>query len=188
MNLFADLANDPFFSCMNPMLGFGFPQQQQQQRNSANDQPANQYQQQQQQQQPPPQQQSYQQYQQYQPPPPPPPPPTDGNANPNPNPNPNPNGNAYQNPYQNPNFNMLADTFAMMQNLMTGMGQTFEQMQASMNNKDFDSANFPGVQFATTKVTSLSRQNGGKPKVMQSSSEQVRGPEGKPIGTREPSF
>ena len=90
----------------------------------------------------------------------------------------------YQRPLNNNNnvnFDLFGDTFAYMQNLMSGVGQTIDQMHSTMTSKSFDGSHFPGVSYATSTMTSLNQENGGKPRIVETSSEEFRGPEGKTV-------
>jgi hypothetical protein len=53
------------------------------------------------------------------------------------------------------------------------------QMEARMNSNDFTGQNGQGVAFSSSTVMSMDKRNGGEPRIIQATSEKLRGPEGK---------
>jgi hypothetical protein len=67
--------------------------------------------------------------------------------------------------------------FAFMQNAMSNMGQMMSHMETRMNSNN--GQNSHGVSFSSSTVMSVDRRNGGQPRIIQATSEKIRGPEGK---------
>jgi hypothetical protein len=65
-----------------------------------------------------------------------------------------------------------------MQNMVNNMGQMMSQMEARMNINDFNDPNGHGVAFSSSTVMSMDRRNDGEPRIIQATSEKLRGPEG----------
>ena len=72
-------------------------------------------------------------------------------------------------------IDVFGNPFAFMQNMMNGMGQMMGQMETRMNSGQSG----PGVVFSSSTVMSMDGRNGGQPRIVQATSEQLRGPEGK---------
>ncbi len=79
----------------------------------------------------------------------------------------------------NRDVDIFGNPFALMQNMMTNMGQMMSQMETRMNSNDFNGPNAHGVSFSSSTVMSMDRRNGGQPRIFQATSEKLRGPEGK---------
>jgi hypothetical protein len=75
-------------------------------------------------------------------------------------------------------LDMLGNPFAFMQNIMNNMGQMMGQMETRMNNNDFNGQNGKGVSFSSSTVMSMDNRNGGQPRIIQATSEKLRGPDG----------
>jgi hypothetical protein len=61
------------------------------------------------------------------------------------------------------------------------MQQIMNQMQTAMNGNHFNGQNGHGVSFSSSTVMSMDSRNGGQPRIIQATSEKLRGPEGKMI-------
>jgi hypothetical protein len=79
----------------------------------------------------------------------------------------------------NRQLDVFGNPFAYMQNIMNDMGQMMNQMQTGMNNYDVDGQLGHGVSFSSSTMMSMDQSNGGKPRIIQATSEKLRGPEGK---------
>lgn len=78
----------------------------------------------------------------------------------------------------NAELEMFNNPFAFMQNMMTNMGQMMGQMETRMNSRDFDGQMGQGVSFSSSTVMTMDGRNGGQPRIIQATSEKLRGPEG----------
>jgi hypothetical protein len=76
-------------------------------------------------------------------------------------------------------LDIFGNPFAFMQTMMNNMGQMMTQMEARMNSNDFTGQNGQGVAFSSSTVMSMDKRNGGEPRIIQATSEKLRGPEGK---------
>jgi hypothetical protein len=79
----------------------------------------------------------------------------------------------------NQSLDSIGNPFVFMQNMMNNMGQMMSQMETRMNSNDFTGQNGPGVAFSSSTVMSMDKRNGGQPRIIQATSEKIRGPEGK---------
>jgi hypothetical protein len=79
----------------------------------------------------------------------------------------------------NQSLDVIGNPFVFMQNMMNNMGQMMSQMETRMNSNDFTGQNGPGVAFSSSTVMSMDKRNGGQPRIIQATSEKLRGPEGK---------
>ena len=81
---------------------------------------------------------------------------------------------------QNNNREMepFANPFSVMQTMMNNMGQMMSHMESRMNTFDFDPAAGHGVSFSSSTVMTMDGRNGGQPRIVQATSERLRGPEG----------
>ena len=70
----------------------------------------------------------------------------------------------------------FANPFAFMQNIMNNMGQMMSQMETMDSNGPMSN----GVSFSSSTIMSMNRGDGGKPRIIQATSEKLRGPEGEP--------
>ena len=82
----------------------------------------------------------------------------------------------HQNNHQD--VDMLGNPFAYMQNIMNNMGQMMSHMETRMNSNDFGGQNGQGVSFSSSTIMSMDNRNGGQPRIIQATSEKLRGPEG----------
>jgi hypothetical protein len=67
---------------------------------------------------------------------------------------------------------------AFMQNIMNNMGQMMSQMETRMNTNDFPGRNGQGISFSSSTVMSMDNRNDEQPRIIQATSEKLRGPEG----------
>lgn len=73
----------------------------------------------------------------------------------------------------------FGNPFALMQTMMTNMGQMMSQMETRMNSNDFTGPNAHGVSFSSSTMMSMNRSDGQQqPRIIQATSEKLRGPEG----------
>jgi hypothetical protein len=75
-------------------------------------------------------------------------------------------------------LDVFGNPFVFMQNMMNNMGQMMRQMETRMNSNDFTGPNGDGVAFSSSTVMSMDRRNEGQPRIIQATSEKLRGPEG----------
>jgi hypothetical protein len=83
----------------------------------------------------------------------------------------------YQNDDQS--LDVFGNPFVYMQNIMNDMGQMISQMETRMNTDDFPGRNGQGVSFSSSKIMSMDSRNDDQPRIIQATSEKLRGPEGK---------
>jgi hypothetical protein len=76
-------------------------------------------------------------------------------------------------------LDVFGNPFVLMRNMMNNMGQMMSQMETRMNGNDFTSQNGHGVSFSSSTLMSMDRRNEGQPRIIQATSEKLRGPEGK---------
>ena len=69
----------------------------------------------------------------------------------------------------------FANPFTFMQNIMNNMGQMMSQMETMDSHGPMTN----GVSFSSSTITSMNRGDGGQPRIIQATSEKLRGPEGK---------
>jgi len=80
----------------------------------------------------------------------------------------------------NRNMDLFANNpFAYMQQMMNNIGQMMSQMETTMNSSNFNGQNGHGVSFSSSTIMSMDNRNGGQPRIIQATSEKLRGPEGK---------
>ncbi|CAF0821736.1 unnamed protein product [Adineta ricciae] len=72
-------------------------------------------------------------------------------------------------PFDNP--------LGLMQSMMGSMGQMFRQLEPVMS-QNFNGQNGQGLSFSSATVMSMDRRSGDQPRIIQATSEQLRGPEG----------
>lgn len=75
-------------------------------------------------------------------------------------------------------MDVFGNPFVFMQTMMNNMGQMMSQMETRMNSADFDGQMGPGLAFSSSTVMTMDRSNGGQPRIVQATSERLRGPEG----------
>ncbi|UJR28358.1 hypothetical protein I4U23_009600 [Adineta vaga] len=78
----------------------------------------------------------------------------------------------------NRKLDLFGDTFAFMDNLMNNMGQAANQVQTKVANTNLGKPQGQGVSFSTSTVSRMNQQNGGQPRIIQATTEQLRGPDG----------
>jgi len=78
----------------------------------------------------------------------------------------------------NQDLDISGNPFVFMQNVMNNMGQMMSGMETRMNSNNFSGQNGHGVSFSSSTVMSMDRRNGGQPRIIQATSEKLRGPEG----------
>jgi hypothetical protein len=74
---------------------------------------------------------------------------------------------------------LFENPFAMMQSMMSNMGQMFNQIDPQMLSQGSSGRNGQGLSFSSATVMSMDRRNPNQPRIFQATSEQLRGPEGK---------
>ncbi|UJR21130.1 hypothetical protein I4U23_024230 [Adineta vaga] len=74
-------------------------------------------------------------------------------------------------------LSMLDNPFGFVENMMANMGQMFNQMQPMLS-QNFNGQNGQGLSFSSATVMSMDRRNPDQPRIIQATSEQLRGPEG----------
>lgn len=67
-------------------------------------------------------------------------------------------------------LSLFENPFAMMQTMMSNMGQMMSQSGSGHNGQ--------GLSFSSATVMSMDRRNPNQPRIMQATSEHLRGPEG----------
>jgi len=76
-------------------------------------------------------------------------------------------------------FGNQRNPFVFMQNMMNNMGQMMSQMETRINSDDYGGAERgQGMSFSSSTVMSMDKRNGGQPRIIQATSEKLRGPEG----------
>jgi hypothetical protein len=78
----------------------------------------------------------------------------------------------------NRDLDIFGNPFALMQNVMNNMGAMMNHLGPTINSKNFSGQNGHGVSFSSSTVMSMDSRNGGQPRIIQATSEQIRGPEG----------
>ena len=79
----------------------------------------------------------------------------------------------------NRDLDMFGNPFVFMQNVMNNMGQMMNHMEPTINNNNnFRGQNGHGVSYSSSSVMSMDSRNGGLPRIVQATSEQLRGPDG----------
>ena len=78
----------------------------------------------------------------------------------------------------NQDSDIFGNPFAYMQNVMNNMGQVMSHVQTKTNSNQFGGQNGHGVSFSSSTVMSMKSRNGEKPRIIQATSEKLRGPEG----------
>lgn len=72
-------------------------------------------------------------------------------------------------------LSIFDNPFSIMQNMINNMGQ----MESRILSNDFSGQNGQGVSFSSSSFMSMDNRNTGQPRIVQATSEQLRGPEGK---------
>ncbi|CAF0771533.1 unnamed protein product [Adineta steineri] len=75
----------------------------------------------------------------------------------------------------NQELDLFNNPFSFMQNIMNNMEQS---MGTIMSSNNFGEPNGHGVSFSSSTVMSMDNRNGGQPRIIQATREQLRGPEG----------
>jgi hypothetical protein len=76
-------------------------------------------------------------------------------------------------------LDVFSNPFVLMQNMVNNMGQMMSQMETRMNSNDFIGQNGDGVSFSSSTIMSMDRRNEEQqPRIIQATSEKLRGPEG----------
>lgn len=78
----------------------------------------------------------------------------------------------------NREVDMFGNPFGFMQTMMDNMGRMISQMETRMNSGNFDGQAGPGFAFTSSTVMTMDGRNGGEPRIIQATSERLRGPEG----------
>ena len=71
------------------------------------------------------------------------------------------------------------DTFGFMQSMMNNMNQMMASMNESFHSDNLDNPRGHGVSFSSSTMMSMDGRNPDQPRIIQATSETLRGPEGK---------
>jgi hypothetical protein len=76
------------------------------------------------------------------------------------------------------NLDLFGRPWDFMQNMMNNMGKIMRDMETGINTHEFNGDNGQGIAFSSSTIMSMDNTNGGEPRILQATSEKLRGPEG----------